>query len=323
MHSVKNSLSYTCRYHTFFRYRPMASTSPDKFDFNLIRYLVAIVETTSMANAAETLDVAPSAVSYAVKKLREYYRDPLFIRSLHGVKPTALALNLYEKFRVINDDILNTLSISSSSSFSKRKIYIRADNLTEVWITNRLINTGVVPADCNIEFRYTVISAEERSHRLRTQEIDLDIGLTLPGDRHIVSYNLFDWEYILICRERHRSVGEVISEQQFSSEPYVGYYSRFNSTILHANLSHLKIIRPQDPLVASESPASMILHILSKDLLMFIPRMYFSLLREMLPIREVKCDFIPQWNIVNFVNVNKKNSTDPLLTKIIEVLKHP
>lgn len=301
----------------------MASSSPDKFDFNLIRYLVAIVETTSMANAAETLDVAPSAVSYAVKKLREHYKDPLFIRSLHGVKPTALALNLYEKFRVINEDILSTLSISSSSSLAKRKIYICADSLTEIWITNRLITSGVVPAECNIEFRYAVISAEERSHRLRTQEIDLDIGLTISGDRNIVSYDLFSWEYILICRESHRSVGDSITNEKFSSEPYIGYYSRFNSTILHANFSHLKIIRPHDPGIASESPASMVLNILSHDLLMFIPRMYFSLLSEMLPIREVKCDFIPKWNIVNFVHVNKKNSTDPLLTKIIEVLKHP
>ncbi|GDX06623.1 LysR family transcriptional regulator [Buttiauxella sp. A111] len=299
----------------------MTILSTDKFDFNLIRFLVAIVETTSMANAAEILDVAPSAVSYAVKKLREHYNDPLFIRSLHGVKPTALALNLYERFRIINDDILNTLSINSTSIHAKRKIYIRADNLTELWITNRLISHGIVPAECNIEFRYAVISAEERSQRIRTQEIDLDIGLTIPGDRNIVSYHLFDWEYILICRDNHSSIGETITSKQFSSEPYIGYYFRFNSTIIHNNFSQLRMIRPLDPSIASESTTTMVLNILSQDLLMFIPRIYFTLLSETLPIREVKCDFIPEGKVANLVHLNKKNASDPLLKKIISVLK--
>lgn len=299
----------------------MALPSPEKFDNNLIRFLVTIVETNSMASAAEILDVAPSAVSYAVKKLREHYKDPLFIRSLHGVKPTALALNLYVKFKLIHDNILKALDIDSEAISPARKIYIRADALTELWITDRLLNSGVVPEECTVEFKYSVINAEDRSHRLRTQEIDLDIGLIIPGDRNIISYTLFDWDYMLICRNNHGTVGDHITKKQFAIEPFIAHFSRFNSTILLNNFNELKDLRSKAPDVMSESPVTMILNILNHDLLMFIPRIYFALLKKTLPIREVKCDFIPEGKISNLVHLNKKHANDELLNKIISILK--
>ncbi|WP_145520346.1 LysR family transcriptional regulator [Yersinia mollaretii] len=299
----------------------MALPSPEKFDYNLIRFLVAIVETNSMASAAEILDVAPSAVSYAVKKLREHYKDPLFIRSLHGVKPTAFALNLYARFKLIHDNILKSLDIESEAIRPERKIYIRADALTELWVTDRLLKSGIVPEECTVEFKYSVINAEDRSHRLRTQEIDLDIGLIIPGDRNIISYSLFDWEYMLICRKNHETVGDHITKIQFAIEPFTAHFSRFNSTILLNNFNELRHLRPKEPDIMSESSVTMILSILNHDLLMFIPRIYFSLLKKTLPIKEVKCDFIPEGKISNLIHLNKKQENDELLNKIISILK--
>lgn len=299
----------------------MAPSSPEKFDFNLIRYLVAIVETNSMVNASEMLDVAPSAVSYAVKKLREHYKDPLFIRSLHGVKPTALALNLYEKFKLIHNDILNTLNIEPGIAKATRKIYIRADALTEFWITDRLLTSGIVPDECTIEFKYSVINGEDRSHKLRTQEIDLDIGISIPGDRNIISHTLFDWDYILICHQAHESVGVSITKKQFSIEPYIAHGSRFYSTTIRNNFNELLSFRSIEPAVKTESSATMILNMLAHDLLMFIPGAYFSLLNRILPIREVKCDFMPDVKVAIMVHLNKKNADDELLKKIITLLK--
>ncbi|EKN3460153.1 LysR family transcriptional regulator [Yersinia enterocolitica] len=48
-----------------------------QFDYNLIKFLVAVVDARSMSSASEKLDMAPSGISHAIGKLREYYKISL------------------------------------------------------------------------------------------------------------------------------------------------------------------------------------------------------------------------------------------------------
>jgi DNA-binding transcriptional LysR family regulator len=297
-------------------------TSPATgFDYNLIPFLITIVETSSMVAAAEVLDVAPSAVSYAVKKLRLHYNDQLFIRSLNGVKPTALANNLYERFKMINDDITSVIDLKPTTQTKTRTVYIRADALAELWITEKLMSSGLVPNECILEFKYGAINAEERIHKLRTREIDLDIGLAFLGDTNITSQTIAEWKYILICRKDHRTVGKSITKQQFLTERYVAYNARFYSTIMYNNVNEILIARTQEPTIRSESSMTLVITTLYNDLLMFIPAIYFPMLSKTFPIKHVECDFFPDTHISNMVHMNKKNFNDPLLNKIIAILK--
>ncbi|MBU9843812.1 LysR family transcriptional regulator [Rahnella ecdela] len=299
----------------------MALSSPTGFDYNLIPYLITIVETSSMVAAAEVLGVAPSAVSYAVKKLRNHYNDQLFIRRLNGVKPTSLAINLYERYKLINEDITNIMDLSSVTQKTRRKIFIRADPIMELWISDRLISSGLVPEECTLEFRNDAITAEDRVNKIRNFEIDLDIGLQFAGDRNVISETLFEWQYLLICREQHLSIGENLSREQFENEQYVAYGNRFHNTTTLNNLNELVISRNFEPLITSESPLTMLINILYHDLLMFIPSTYFPVLQKKLPIKKVQCDFLPKLNITHLVHMHKKNANDVLLKKIISFLK--
>ena len=63
-------------------------------DLNLIPYLVAIEETRNVSRAAERLGVSQPRVSTALGRLREYFNDPLFVRTSRGMEPTPRALAL-------------------------------------------------------------------------------------------------------------------------------------------------------------------------------------------------------------------------------------
>jgi len=54
-------------------------------DLNLIPYLVAIEETRNVSRAAERLGVSQPRVSTALGRLREYFNDPLFVRTSRGI----------------------------------------------------------------------------------------------------------------------------------------------------------------------------------------------------------------------------------------------
>ncbi|HEB1858047.1 TPA: LysR family transcriptional regulator [Yersinia enterocolitica] len=43
-----------------------------QFDYNLIKFLVAVVDARSMSSASEKLDMALSGISHAIGELREY-----------------------------------------------------------------------------------------------------------------------------------------------------------------------------------------------------------------------------------------------------------
>ena len=65
-------------------------------DLNLIPYLVAIEETRNVSRAAERLGVSQPRVSTALARLREYFNDPLFVRTSRGAvhaREQALASN--------------------------------------------------------------------------------------------------------------------------------------------------------------------------------------------------------------------------------------
>ena len=65
-----------------------------ELDLNLIPYLVAMEDTRNVSRAAEHLGVSQPRVSTALGRLRDYFGDPLFVRTSRGMEPTPRALAL-------------------------------------------------------------------------------------------------------------------------------------------------------------------------------------------------------------------------------------
>jgi DNA-binding transcriptional LysR family regulator len=63
-------------------------------DLNLLKVLDALLETHNVSRAAARLNVTQPAVSHALKRLRELFRDPLIVRRGAVMEPTAAALQL-------------------------------------------------------------------------------------------------------------------------------------------------------------------------------------------------------------------------------------
>ena len=65
-----------------------------KVDLNLLVILQILLEEESVTRAANRLHLSQSALSKSLNRLRDTLGDPLFLRSAHGLKPTAHALQL-------------------------------------------------------------------------------------------------------------------------------------------------------------------------------------------------------------------------------------
>jgi DNA-binding transcriptional LysR family regulator len=72
-----------------------------RVDLNLLVELDTLLRERNVTNAAKTLFVSQSAMSRSLKKLRETFNDPLFIRTASGLTPTSKALELGKELQLI------------------------------------------------------------------------------------------------------------------------------------------------------------------------------------------------------------------------------
>lgn len=62
-----------------------------RYDLNLFPAFMALMEERSVTRAAERLGITQPALSNALNRLRETFRDPLFVRQRYGIAPTEFA----------------------------------------------------------------------------------------------------------------------------------------------------------------------------------------------------------------------------------------
>jgi DNA-binding transcriptional LysR family regulator len=87
----------------------MANTTTNQLhrvDLNLLVALDILLKELNVTNAAQAMFVSQSAMSRSLKRLRDTFDDPLFVRTATGLTPTAKALELGEELQ----DILPKLS---------------------------------------------------------------------------------------------------------------------------------------------------------------------------------------------------------------------
>lgn len=65
-----------------------------RIDVSLLVIFRTVLEELHVARAADKLNLTPSAVSHALRRLRRLFHDPLFLKKPTGVKPTERALAL-------------------------------------------------------------------------------------------------------------------------------------------------------------------------------------------------------------------------------------
>ena len=65
-----------------------------RLDLNLLFTLQLLLKERSVTKAAKKLNVTPSTVSKSLAKLRDWFDDPLFVKTPHGFQLTPLAQSM-------------------------------------------------------------------------------------------------------------------------------------------------------------------------------------------------------------------------------------
>jgi DNA-binding transcriptional LysR family regulator len=191
-------------------------------DLNLLVAFEALMLTRSVTRAAQQLRVGQPSASYALKRLRELFRDPLFVRTPAGMTPTPRALALAGPIRVILTDIETTLfSDRAFNPLRETRIFrIGATDYAQSVIAAPLLSVFQEHAPgCRLILVATDCAVVGRG--LERGEIDLAIGafpeIVSATHQHV----LYRERYACVYDAKACDVSGAISRAQWLTMPHV------------------------------------------------------------------------------------------------------
>lgn len=184
----------------------------NQIDLRLIDTTILLVFLGTMRHrqataVARDMGLTQPAVSHALKRLRNLYGDPLFLRRAHGLEPTALAHELEPKVRRIVRLLSETLEGAEEfdPSSAVANLRIGAFDYELTGIIPKLV-ADLRNASPNINIHAFPLYNQEALDALVQGRIDLSIGyFDFPASREssFVAQDLYSEDYVLVGRQKH------------------------------------------------------------------------------------------------------------------------
>ena len=179
-------------------------TSIQKLDLNLLKVFESLYLEQNMSRTAETLFITPSAVSHAIKRLRECLNDPLFQRVQNRMLPTPAC----ERLAPLLIENLNGLrqALSQWHEFdpktSQQHFHVGIHDALEPAILPALVQeiSRLAPS---VQFSSIKVERQFIARELTTGQIDLAINVAIPLKAPICHKPLLEDVFCILVRKEH------------------------------------------------------------------------------------------------------------------------
>lgn len=214
-------------------------------DLNLLKALDALLDEGSVTRAAQRLSLTQPAVSGMLIRLRDYFGDPLFVRTSHGMVPTLRANELSMPVKQILTDIAILLKPRQFDPMTAELTYT-------IVATDYALKAVVVPLMAELKQRAPYIKIavrpvdnERMYQQLSLGEVDLALitPQTTPEDLH--GRALYEEDYVCVARSHHPlAASSEMTLEQFCKQQHILVSSEGNFTgVTDEALSKLSLTR--------------------------------------------------------------------------------
>lgn len=186
-----------------------------RVDLNLLVLFEIVLEERHVGQAAERLNLSPSAVSHGLGRLRRLLNDPLFLRTPKGVVPTERAMELAEPIAELLARARNI--ISTAEPFdpvkSTRRFTIGApDGVSAVFLSPLLTELRRVGPGIDISVRQILPPRAIRTFEdvwepvlgdLEAREMDIAVVPAEEVPARFEAQTLYEEEFVIAMRAGH------------------------------------------------------------------------------------------------------------------------
>lgn len=193
-----------------------------KLDGGLLLILQELLHTRSATHTARALDLSQSTISQSLRRLRELFDDPLFVRKPHGLEPTQRALELEPAIAALID--LTLAALGGGQTFdpgsSDRTFTLSAPEYVTATLAAPLLGrlAELAPA-VSVAF---VHSPENLVlEQLRRGEVACALGRFEHAHSEIRQTPLYADEFCIAVRRGHRLSRGKLTESRYRAEKHI------------------------------------------------------------------------------------------------------
>jgi DNA-binding transcriptional LysR family regulator len=194
----------------------------DQLDLNLLRLFELVMREGGIARAGARLGLSQPAASNALKRLRTYCGDPLFVRTPRGLKPTPMASALLPTVSATLASLQGALEEyrAFDPARSARTFRILVIDVGELMFMPTLIAhlQRVAPG---VRLVCRQLDRDLYAEALASGAADLALGELPPGQLDLVHQPLMDQPFVCLLGRDHPQVGERLSREEFLAAPHL------------------------------------------------------------------------------------------------------
>ncbi|MEG3167949.1 LysR family transcriptional regulator [Sphingomonas sp. LB3N6] len=191
-------------------------------DLNLLRVIDAMFKENTVSGAAATLGMSQPGVSLALRRLRIYFGDELFIRQAGVMVPTAVAEQLRDPIGramvTIRTEVIPATPFVASSS--DRCFVLSLSDLGDLSFLPDLVDRfrQIAPGT---SVRSVAVDLPELVKGLADGTIDLALGHLIGFDsRNYFEQTLFEQPFVCLVRTTHPRIRDTLSLDQYLREEH-------------------------------------------------------------------------------------------------------
>lgn len=180
------------------------SNKIQQLDLNLLKVFQALYQEQNMTRTAELLFLTPSAVSHAIKRLREALNDPLFIRSQNKMVPTPacqrMAPAIIDNLNRLHQILQQWGEFDPSSSTYQFRIGMH--DAFESSLLPSLISVLSRKAP-NIGIASIKVNRNNLERELSSGHMDIALDVSMPIKKPVIQHKLLSSNFCVLMRSDH------------------------------------------------------------------------------------------------------------------------
>ena len=187
-----------------------------RYDLNLLRVFITLMEERSVTRAAEGLGTTQPALSNALTRLRTMLRDPLFIRERYGVRPTPVAQELAPVIAAalakINEVVLGQQDFDPAQA--ERLVIIASNSNVEFTLMPAIVARLREEAP-GIKLRLTPFGSDLAETGVISGTTAMVLGRIVDAPDNLVVQHLLDDDLACVVRADHPDISHEMSRKQY------------------------------------------------------------------------------------------------------------
>jgi DNA-binding transcriptional LysR family regulator len=193
-----------------------------RYDLNLLRVFLALMQERSVTRAAERLGITQPALSNSLNRLRDILHDPLFIRERYGMQPTAKAEELAPV-------IMEAIGQLDGLVLGQQAFEPMHSNMLVTIAPNSYVEYVLIPAVVarlqalapGIKLRITPYGNDLAETGVISGTTALVMGRFVDPPDNLVVQHLMDDSLACVVRTDHPDIGDTISKVQYETMKHV------------------------------------------------------------------------------------------------------